>query len=382
MNRVVALKVIRPDALDRTGALERFHQEIQSAARLGHPNIVVAHDANEVGGKLFLTMEYVEGQNLSQLVKQRGPLSIRDACDFIRQAALGLEHAHESGLVHRDIKPSNLLVTPAGAVKILDMGLARPERRNGDTELTDTGSVVGTADYIAPEQALNARRADARSDVYSLGCTLYFLLTGRPPFPEGTFTEKLMKHNMEDATPIEQLRPEIPAGLAAIVRRMMAKNPTERLARAAAVAEALGPYCAVEAVVQGPITPVLPRAATAAWDKLTEDPAPSSSVPLALARPIAHAPSHSRRGLGQAYRRPCAVEQCASRSCQAHRACAFPLAARLPPGRSRRRRVDTSWRRRLAGAAILGPDGRPCGRCHTGNCHSGRSGAPRKGNTQ
>ena len=188
MKRVVALKIIRPDRVQDPAALRRFRQEIQAAARLTHPNIVLAHDADEVDGKHFLTMEYVEGTDLGKLVKQQGPLPVALACDCIRQAALGLQHAHEQGMVHRDIKPSNLLLArpqgsqAGGVVKLMDLGLAR--LRSDDTkEMTQTGAVMGTADYIAPEQAADASRADVRADIYGLGCTLYFLLAGQPPFP-------------------------------------------------------------------------------------------------------------------------------------------------------------------------------------------------------
>src|SRR5262249_54333549 len=159
-----------------------------------HPNIVAVYDADEVAGTHFFAMEYVEGTDLAKLVKQNGPLPVAVACDYVRQAALGLQHAHEQGLVHRDIKPSNLLLAGkagGGVVKVLDMGLARLEAAPGEGSdgadpLTQEGAVMGTPDYVAPEQATDSRRADIRADLYSLGCTLYFLLTGKVPFPGGT----------------------------------------------------------------------------------------------------------------------------------------------------------------------------------------------------
>jgi serine/threonine-protein kinase len=249
MQRTVALKVIRKDRLQNPQALRRFQREIQAVAALSHPNIVMAHDANQVGDTHFYAMEYVEGKDLARLVKQRGPLPVADACAYVRQAALGLQHALEQGLIHRDIKPSNLMVSggvvsgerssvgtdhsplTTHQIKILDMGLARLDTNMDDTAsdmLTQEGAVVGTLDFLAPEQAQDARQADIRSDLYSLGCTLYFMLAGRAPFAGGTATEKLLKHRLEEAEPIEKLRPDVPPGVAGIVRMLMAKRPEDR----------------------------------------------------------------------------------------------------------------------------------------------------------
>jgi serine/threonine protein kinase len=173
LDRVVALKLLRQDRAADPEALLRFQREARATARAAHPNLVTIFDADEVGGTQFFTMEYLEGTDLSRVVKQRGPLPPALACDHVRQAALGLQHAHENGLVHRDVKPSNLMLTAQGTVKVLDLGLARledpaePDKTEG---LTETGAVMGTADYIAPEQAIDTHRADIRSDVYSLGC--------------------------------------------------------------------------------------------------------------------------------------------------------------------------------------------------------------------
>jgi hypothetical protein len=238
-----------------TEVLRRFHREIRLASQLRHPNIVRSFDADQVGGTNLMVMEYVEGTDLSRLVKQSGPLPIRQACDYIRQAALGLQHAHEQGLVHRDIKPSNLVVSvapatgnpaahtpiPAHQVRILDFGVARLEDSTaGDaTNMTVMGCIVGTPDFMAPEQARDSHSADIRSDLYSLGCTLYFLLTGQVPFPGGTGTEKLLQHHMEEARPVEQLRPEVPLGLATVVRKLMAKRPDDRYQTPAELVAAL-----------------------------------------------------------------------------------------------------------------------------------------------
>ncbi len=245
MKRLVAVKLIRQDGWDNVRDVQRFTQEIEAAAQLTHPNVVHAYDANEVDGLHFFVMEYVEGIDLSKLVHEHGPLSFGQACEFFRQAALGLQHAHERGLVHRDIKPSNLLVSFADAtVKILDMGLARLQQPLGSaaSPLTQTGMVMGTPDFISPEQARDSRAVDIRSDLYSLGCTLYFLLSGQVPHPEGTFTEKMLKHNMEDPKPLADWCPTLPEGVLAIVQKLMAKRPEDRFQTPAELAEALAPH--------------------------------------------------------------------------------------------------------------------------------------------
>jgi hypothetical protein len=255
MDRLVALKVINPGLMSHPTAVQRFQQEVRAAARLQHPNIVHAYDADQAGGLHFLVMEHVEGTSLADLVRERRPLPVAEACACARQAALGLQHAHEQGMVHRDVKPHNLMRTPAGQVKILDFGLARlprtpdvPPAGDGTAGLlTGSGVVMGTADYIAPEQAADPRTADIRADVYSLGCTLFHLLTGRPPFPDGTVPEKLAQHAGTPLPAVSELRPEVPAGLSAVLARMTAKDPVGRYATPAEVAEALAPYCPAEA---------------------------------------------------------------------------------------------------------------------------------------
>ena len=196
MNRRVALKVIKPEYTSNPAAVERFRREIRAAARLHHPNIVAAYDAEQAGETHFLVMEYVDGVSLDRLVAERGPLPVAEACEYVRQAALGLQHAHEHGLVHRDVKPHNLIRGADGVVKVLDFGLASA-RGSGECSLTGATVVMGTPDYIAPEQAEESRAADARSDVYALGCTLYFLLTGRPPFARRSPLRTLLAHREE-----------------------------------------------------------------------------------------------------------------------------------------------------------------------------------------
>jgi serine/threonine protein kinase len=248
LDRLVALKVVHRGLVAEHAQLARFRREARAAARLSHPNIVTLYDAGQAGGVPYLTMEYVEGVTLAQLVHRRGPLPVAEACDYVRQAALGLQHGHERGLVHRDIKPSNLIVMPAsGQLKVLDFGLARLRERvpacAPNTEVTEEGVLMGTADYLAPEQALDARRVDIRADIYALGCTLYHLLAGQPPFPGASLTEKLLRHQRDEPPSLAALRPDLPEGLAGVVMRMMAKRPEERYQTPAEVAAALAPFC-------------------------------------------------------------------------------------------------------------------------------------------
>jgi serine/threonine protein kinase len=272
MDRPVALKVIRRDLLGNEASVERFRREVKAAARLAlHPNIVAAYDAEQAGDSHFLVMEFIDGVDLAHLVKSQGPLPCGPACEAVKQAAEGLDHADQRGMVHRDIKPHNLMRTPDGQVKILDFGLARfasealpdlmpasgRETDPGTTEatardrvapLTFTDMVLGTADYIAPEQALDPRSADIRADIYSLGCTLYYLLAGHPPFPGGSLLEKLKAHREQAPRPLHAVRPELPPELTPIVDRMMAKDRSLRFQRPSEVAEALKPFADAGAI--------------------------------------------------------------------------------------------------------------------------------------
>lgn len=248
MKRIVALKVLPPSMTQSTDAVQRFHREVEVAARLTHPNIAAAHDADQADGIHFLVMEYVEGPNLSALVKETGPLSPPLAMNIIAQAARGLSHAHQHGVVHRDIKPGNLLVGRDGVVKVLDMGLAQlqaGEQNAGDkAELTQSGRIMGTVDYMAPEQALDAKNVDQRADIYSLGCTLFYLLAGRPVSPEGTLTQKLLWHQTETVPTLQSVSPEVPEALEPIFRQMVAKRANERQATMAEVVAQLEPLLA------------------------------------------------------------------------------------------------------------------------------------------
>jgi formylglycine-generating enzyme required for sulfatase activity/tRNA A-37 threonylcarbamoyl transferase component Bud32 len=261
LNRVVALKVTRKDILADPTYERRLLREIQATAQLSHPNIVTAHDAARVGDTHFFAMEFVEGTDLGKVVRDKGRLAIDRACDYIRQAALGLQHAHERGLVHRDIKPSNLLLTAEGSlIKITDLGVVRMGCAPEETALTSAGAVVGTPDYLAPEQATNARNVDIRADLYSLGCTLYHLLAGQPPFPDGTGLEKLFKHVQEEPTPVQAVRPEVPPALSAVVHKLMLKRPEDRYQTPAEVAAALEPFTRPVSPVAVPVAPTTAKA--------------------------------------------------------------------------------------------------------------------------
>ncbi len=245
MRRLVALKVLDPRAFENDPvARERFLREARAAGTLDHPNIVRVYDLCQDGKILFLVMEYVEGLSLQSLVTQRGPLDVTAACHYARQVAFGLRHAHEMGFVHRDIKPANLILDRSGLVKILDLGLVRSEAdaASGLTKQLDNRSILGTADYVAPEQAVDSSKVDLRADLYSLGATLYFLLAGRPLFPEGRTAQKLVWQQIKEPVPIDRLRPEVPRELAAVVHRMLQKRPVDRQATAAEVFDALAPF--------------------------------------------------------------------------------------------------------------------------------------------
>lgn len=258
-DRLVALKVLRRECVEQGKALQRFQREVRAVSQMRHPNIVRAHDASEANGLHYIAMEYIEGVDLARMVKRQGPLAVDPALDFIRQMAFALQHAHDAGLIHRDVKPANILIAKDtgstrkamqkyrwGQAKLLDLGLAR---RTDPKEacLTAHGTVMGTPDFIAPEQALNPHTCDGRADLYSLGCTLYYLLTGRIPFPQGGVTEKLLHHQMREPEPIVEVRKqrlqqesaktgkriddafyEVPDSVCALVRKLMSKRPEDR----------------------------------------------------------------------------------------------------------------------------------------------------------
>jgi tRNA A-37 threonylcarbamoyl transferase component Bud32 len=246
VRRKVAVKVLPTSKADNPSALGRFYREARAAGVLDHPNLVKAHDIDQDGGLHFLIMDYIDGSNLQEIVVRFGPLSVERAAHYVAQAAAGLQHAHDSGLVHRDVKPANILLDRVGTIRVLDLGLARFSDPTDQLTLKyDDKNVLGTADYVSPEQALNSHEVDARADIYSLGATFYFLLTGQPPFPGGKIAQKLIWHQVKEPTPILQLRPDLPEELAAVVTKMMAKDPARRYQRPADVIEALSPWTAL-----------------------------------------------------------------------------------------------------------------------------------------
>ena len=264
MKRVVALKLLAPHLLQSERARTLFLREVQAIAQLVHPNVVAAFDAGKQDGHYFLVLEYVEGPNLDRLVRKQGPLPFGLACDYVKQAANGLQAAHVLGMVHRDIKPANLLIqrrglhdNAPGLLKISDFGLARlgctggapiGEADPSGTILTKQNTVMGTPDFLSPEQARDLHRADIRSDLYSLGCTFYFLLTGQPPFPGGTPLEKLIRQSAEKPAPLYDFRDDVPDAVHAIVERLLSKSADQRYQTPSALAEALEPFA-----VSGPM---------------------------------------------------------------------------------------------------------------------------------
>jgi len=256
LEMTVAIKMIHSEHLTSKKAMDRFCREMETAGKLDHPNIVLLRDADRIENRLFMVMDFIDGMDLARRVKQNGPLPIGQATEYCRQAALGLQHAWERGIIHRDIKPGNLLITRDAnpVVKISDFGLARFESdRNPKGRLTQQGAVLGTIDYIAPEQAENAQNADVRSDIYSLGCSLYYLLTGKPPFPGTTIVEKLGARMSSDPDDPRTYRPELPTGLVSVLSKMTARVPGDRFQTPQEVATAMQPFCGNESFDAGSV---------------------------------------------------------------------------------------------------------------------------------
>ena len=260
MNRIVAIKVIVPERVADSRAREWFQREQDGVAKLHHPNIAMSYDAGEENGQLYFVMEFVDGPNLHRQVVHKGPLAVPLACEMLRQAGLALQYAHENGFVHRDIKPANLLIprpiagreargsiTPT-LVKVVDFGLARLPTGNFETLMPNgEKGLMGTPDYMAPEQARDHHNADIRSDLYSLGCSFYFALAGRRPFIGSSLTELITQHLTVEAPALEELRADVPAGLVNVIRRMMAKNPKDRFQTPADLIAAVEPLCETRA---------------------------------------------------------------------------------------------------------------------------------------
>ncbi|MCE9562548.1 MAG: protein kinase [Planctomycetes bacterium] len=300
-----AIKVLPPAKADQPAALGRFQREARAAAALEHPNVVRTHEIDQDGDLHFIVMDYIDGSNLMDMVQNFGAMDIARAVSYARQVAAGLDYAFRSKIIHRDIKPGNVLVDRKGVARILDMGLARILNDHADqlTQKYDDKIVLGTADYVAPEQVVNSHSVDGRADIYALGATLYFLLAGHPPFPTGTVSQKLLWHRTKDPTPIRAIRPEVPEGLAAVLAKMMAKDPKVRYQTPAQVVVALDDF--LPAAVKLPPAEEMPQLSPAAREVVTKPdaspapPAPSetgrgskvSMAALPATRPAPSAPS-------------------------------------------------------------------------------------------
>jgi len=272
MDRIVALKLLPFSARQSPEAVGRFEREIRAAARLSHPNIVTAHDADEADGRYYLVMEYVEGRDLSTLVKEQGPLAVDTAVNYILQAAEGLAYAHSRKVIHLDIKPANLLLDKSGTIKILDMGLARIDDVVSATEtapaeaLIQNGKVMGTVDYVSPERSSDPAAVDHRADIYSLGCTLFHVLTGRPPFGGNTILKRIEAHRIKPIPSLRAMRDDVPEALDAVYQRMLAKNPDDRYGSMREVITRLRASVELpdeKASAPGPVETETPRAAGA-----------------------------------------------------------------------------------------------------------------------
>lgn len=294
MRRRVAVKVLPTQKAADPSSLERFYREARAVAALDHQNIVRAYDIDQDDNLHFLVMEYVDGASLQDMIRKTGKMDYTRACHYMYWSAIGLQHAHAAGLIHRDIKPGNILVDRLGVVKILDLGLARFFNDDQDllTKKYDE-SVLGTADYLAPEQAIDSHQVDGRADIYSLGATFYFLLTGNPPFAEGSVAQKLLWHQTRTPKPIRDLRPDVPANIAAVLEKMMAKKPEDRYANPEELAQALLPF------TQTPIPPPpdeeMPQLSAAALGTSSSVVPVSSSPRTMVTTPRTPAPAHESK---------------------------------------------------------------------------------------
>jgi eukaryotic-like serine/threonine-protein kinase len=308
MRRRVAVKVLPTAKAADPSSLERFYREARAVAALDHSNIVRAYDIDQDDNLHFLVMEYVDGANLQDIIRKSGPMNVTRACHYMYWCAIGLQHAHVAGLIHRDIKPGNILVDRQGVVKILDLGLARFFNDDEDmlTKKYDE-SVLGTADYLAPEQAIDSHTVDGRADIYSLGATFYFLLTGNPPYAEGTVAQKLLWHQTRTPKPIREVRSEVPADVAAILQKMMAKKPEDRYQTPGQLAEALLPL--TQTAIPPPPDTEMPQLSAAALGSAsgqvpvsngprTMVTAPRTPMPTATQRPSAGPPPVPSPGRG------------------------------------------------------------------------------------
>jgi serine/threonine-protein kinase len=304
LNTTAAVKVIRRKRAQDPAAIERFFREVRALGAIRHPHVVYALDADRENGRLYYAMEYVPGTDLGRLIADRGALAIETACRYAAQMAEGLWHISARGLVHRDVKPANVLVTADGSVvKLVDLGLARFDHPDwdADRDLTQTGIMIGTPDYAAPEQIRDSRRADIRSDLYSLGCTLYHMLTGRPPFDGPAAVDKLYLHQTAEPMPVEHIRPDVPPAVAAVVRQLMAKKPRDRYQDPGEVVATLRPYLAPAGdTLTDAAAPTATGVPTAAPELPRTDEIPVGGLPMVVEEP-APADGTSRTGRGFVY---------------------------------------------------------------------------------
>ncbi len=287
MRKRMAVKVLPPTKAEDPVTLGRFYREARVASGLEHPNIVRTHDIDQDGPLHFLVMEYVDGTSLQEIVKKFGPLSVSRACHYIRQACKGLQYAHSTGMIHRDIKPGNIMIDRHGVAKLLDMGLARLYRDEQD-QLTlkyDDKNVLGTADYVAPEQTRDGRNIDVRADIYGMGATFYYVLTGQPPFPEPTVAEKLIAHQSKKPKPIREIRPDVPAGVGKIVEKMLAKDPKDRFQVPQEIVDALDVW--TQQPIDPPSVEEMPKLSPAAMDP-TYSPGAPALAPTPGVRDASH----------------------------------------------------------------------------------------------
>jgi serine/threonine protein kinase len=280
--QLVALKILSSRrAREEERARTRFQREMELSKRLMHPHVAVTYEAGTLQDVHFIAMEFIPGKSMSRVVATQGPLPVARAARLLAEVALGLQHAHEQGIIHRDLKPSNIMVTPNDHAKVLDVGLAFVQGEKADaTVIGGLGYIVGTMDYISPEQSIDATKVDPRSDIYSLGCTLYFAVSGQPPFPGGTGIEKRQRHRTEEPTPLRQLRPGLPAAFVELVQKLMAKDPLQRPQTTQAARELLLPWATEDAAL--PLdrpNDTNYRMAVAALEEVADEDFPMDDIP-------------------------------------------------------------------------------------------------------
>jgi serine/threonine protein kinase len=336
VGRKVAIKVLPSSQAHNPSALGRFYREARAAGVLDHPNLVRAHDIDQDAGLHFLVMDYVDGSSLQAIVARFGPLSVARAANYVSQAAEGLQHAHKCGLLHRDVKPANIMLERNGAIRVLDLGLARFLHDNSDplTLKYDDKNVLGTADYVSPEQALDSHDVDIRTDVYSLGATFYFLLTGKPPFPDGSAAQKLIWHQVRQPTSLRQLRPDVPEPMCAVVEKMMAKMPGKRYQTPQEVIKALRRWTAepVPPPDDGEMPHLSPAAAPARPHPARRESAPGPRRPAASSRQPALRPEDRLAHLATLDRAPSSADHATPRVLSSsHTPTATPRFAPVPP---------------------------------------------------